>query len=565
MKLEHLGAIPSSPERDWFEERYRELARALEGTPADAPDAAWVALAARWNELRCVLQGERSRRRWGESRDVRDAAAEAAARRFRTEILPLATREDGAIRARLLEPRPRAALERAHGPWLLRRWELEAVARDPRNADLDARLATLEADSGRIRGGATIELDGARRTLGQVAALLESPDAALRERAFRALERFYGGLAGDLDALFDRLVGLRTEAGRRAGFPSFTRLAYARQGRSDYGPAEVARFRERILEHVVPLVGEIRARQARELGAPSVRPWDAAWFPGETLPPASVPIAGQVAAARRVFAELHPALAARWDDLVARGHADLEDRPGKEPGGYCTFAPDRGEVRIFCTSTGGANDVSMLVHEFGHAFQHAECLAAPAIDLISPTSEACEVFSMGLEYLALPHQAGFFVSPGIAARYRRRKLTRATTLIAQVALGDEFQEACYERPETSADERARLWAELTTRYLPGVDWAGHEETLGRGWHRQPHLFGLPFYFIEYGLAEVCALQLHALARRDPAEAVARWLRLARIGGARSFLGLLEAGGLASPFDPGTLPPLVELIREELGL
>lgn len=563
MKFRFVKEIPEAPEKDWFQARFSELGSKVDATADDAPAEKWVELAEHWNEIKAVLNGESSRRSWAESLDARDEAASAAATRYRSETDPVAMKANALLRKRLLGAKPRSALEKKFGKTLVNLWDCDEIGADPRNVDLDVEANNLfGAEYSKIRGTAEIELDGEKKTLTQLANMGESPDAALRERAFRALEGFYAGKKGDFDRIYSRLVELRTKAARNLGLPSFVPLGYKRMSRTDYGPDHVARFRDQIEKHVVPLLEKLRLRQG---GGKPIRPWDRGFFPEYSLPPGIVPVAGQVAAARKVYERLHPKLAKHFDHMVGRKLADIENRPGKRPGAFCTSMPDRDEVRIFCNSTGAASDVGTLLHECGHSFQGWESQPIPLCELQQPTYEACEIHSMGMEFLSFPHLDPFFPEADDAQKFRRQRLAKTVVLLPYVATVDAFQHEVYERPGMTPDERAATWARLWKRFMKGEDWSGHEATAARLWHRQLHVFGMPFYYIDYALAETCALQLWRLARTDTADAMKRYMRLCEIGGTRSFLGVLEEGGLESPFEEGTLPPLVKLVQEELGL
>lgn len=564
MRFRFIDDIPEAPERDWFESRFAELRAALDATDDGADPSRWVDLAEHWNEVKAVLSGENSRRSWAESLDAGSATAGAAAARYRNEVAPLATNENAAVRRRFLASEARAAVEARFGATLTSLWDCDEVAADPRNVDLDTEAGNLFADYSRLRALAQIDLDGTPHTLTQLTNLGEAPDPRLRRAAFDALGAFYREQQGEFDRIYSRLVELRTESAARLGFDNYVPLGYQRMSRVDYGPAEVTRFREAIATHVVPLLAKVRAAQARDLGTPSVSPWDRAFFPASALPTDVVPLDGQLASARAVYEALHPRLAGHFDHMVAHGFVDLGNRPGKRPGAFCTAMPDRREVRIFCNSTGSASDVGTLLHESGHAFQGWESIEIPLCELQWPSYEACEIHSMGMEMLAFPHLAAFF-SPDDAQRFRRQRLTETVTLLCYIAVVDAFQHTVYECPQMTPDELATLWSGLWAEFMVGEDWTGHEDALARRWQRQLHIFGMPFYYIDYALAETCALQLLRFARLDQKDAMDRYLRLCQVGGTRSFLRILEEGGLASPFDPATLPPLVEMVAGELGL
>ena len=561
MRFRFLAEIPDAPEKDWFEARYGELGKKLEATPDDAPAEKWIELTEHWNEISAVLSGESSRRSWAESQDARDENAADRAKRHRSETAPVAVKADATLRKRLLAARARDAVSKKFGKTILGLWECAEIGSDPVNVDLDVEAGNLYSDYSKIRGKAEIELDGEKKTLTQLTNMGESPDAGLRKRAFLALASFYREKRLEIDRIYGRLVELRAKAAKNLGLPNYVPLGYKRMSRTDYGPADVARFRDQIEEHVVPVVKALRLQQG---GGKPVPAWDRAFFPDYALPPGVVPVAGQVAAARKVYAALHPKLAAHFDGMVGRGLVDIENRPGKRPGAFCTSMPDRDEVRIFCNSTGAASDVGTLLHESGHSFQGWESQPIPLCELQWPTLEACEIHSMGMEMLSFPHLEAFFTRQD-AQKFRRQRLSKTLTLLPYVACVDAFQHEVYERPEMTPDERATTWARLWKRFMQGEDWSENEEDAARYWHRQLHIFGMPFYYIDYALAETCALQLWRLGRKDPKDAMKRYLRLCEIGGTRSFLGILAEGGLESPFEKGTLPPLIALVREELGL
>ncbi|HZV00793.1 MAG TPA: M3 family oligoendopeptidase, partial [Planctomycetota bacterium] len=540
--------------------RYGELRKKLEATPKGASVEKWIELAEHWNEIKAVFKGEDSRRRWDESRDARDEVAGANRTRFASECMPVSVKEDAVLRKRILGE-ARRDLEPRIGKTLLGLWECDEIGADPKNVDLDVAADNLFSDYSKIRGMAEIPFRGEKKTLTQLTNLGESPDAAERKDAFLALAAFYREKRGEFDGIYAKLVELRAKSAANLGLPDYVPLGYKRMQRTDYGPEDVARFRDQIEEHVVPLLEKLRLRQG---GGKPVRPWDRGFFPEYSLPPGIVPVSSQIASARKVYERLHPSLAKHFDTMVQRGLVDLENRPGKRPGAFCTSMPDRDEVRIFCNSTGAASDVGTLLHESGHSFQGWESQPIPLVELQWPTLEACEIHSMGMELLSFPHLDAFF-SPADAQKFRRQRLAKTVVLLPYVAVVDAFQHEVYERPAMTPDERAATWARLWKRFMKGEDWSGHEDDAARWWQRQLHIFGMPFYYIDYALAETCALQLWRFGRRDPKDAMDRYMRLCRVGGKRSFMGVLDEGGLESPFEKGTLPPLVALVKEELGL
>ena len=250
---------------------------------------------------------------------------------------------------------------------------------------------------------------------------------------------------------------------------------------------------------------------------------------------------------------------AKLDD----GLIDLENRPGKRGGAFCTSIPDRSEVRIFCNSTGSASDVLTLLHESGHAFQGWESQWIAANELRLPSLEACEIHSMGMEYLAYPH-LGIFFTPEHEYRFKQGHLVEAMQFLCYACVVDGFQHAVYARPGMNAGQLADSWRDLWDQFMVGENWGDYREELGTYWHHKLHIFARPFYYIDYALALLCALQLWCLSTRDPAEALVRYLHLCHLGGTRSFADLVRTAGLADPFAEQTLVDVLTTAREYMG-
>lgn len=353
--------------------------------------------------------------------------------------------------------------------------------------------------------------------------------------------------------------------GRNLGHAGFTPLGYAGMSRTDYGPAEAARFRLAVREHFVPLKRQLQARQRHELGVASLRPWDAAFHPSLGIPLGAVPVTGQLDAAERVFAKLSPRLAGHFRHMRDAGLIDLENRKGKRGGAFCTAFPDEARVAIFCNATGQASDVATLTHEMGHAFQAWESQPIDIVELQWPTADAAEVHSMGMEYLSLRHVDEFFPDAEHARRFRQNRWTRAVELVCYIAVVDEFQHWIYENPAAAPDERDAQWDRIWETYIPGIDFSGIERYRAARWYMQHHIFRFPFYYIDYAIAETGAMQLAMLDARDSAGAMDTYLALCRIGGTRGLLDIFGSAGLRSPFDAGVMADLAAHVARECAL
>jgi M3 family oligoendopeptidase len=334
--------------------------------------------------------------------------------------------------------------------------------------------------------------------------------------------------------------------------------------RTDYGPKEAEAFRSSVLEYAVPLMKRLHQEHASILGTKTLRPWDAGYHPGFTLPGGVAPIEKQLATAQQVFDEISPRLGKHFARMCKEGLIDLENRRGKRAGAYCTSMPDEGRVAIFCNSTGDADDVGTLMHEMGHAFQAWESQAIEAIDLQWPTSDAAEVHSMGMEYLSMPKMSRFF-SQENADRFRREHLYDAIFLMCYIVIVDEFQHWVYANPEVSINDRDAAWARIWDKYLPGLDFSGIESHKYARWYAQGHIFQTPFYYIDYAIAETGAMQLGMMDEEDHDKALETYIRLCVIGGTKSVLNIFKEAGLRSPFDPATMRDLMDYAARSLDV
>lgn len=278
-----------------------------------------------------------------------------------------------------------------------------------------------------------------------------------------------------------------------------------------------------------------------------------------------MPVEGQLDAAQRVFSSLSPRLAAHFERMRGDGLIDLANRKGKRGGAFCTTFPDEGRVAIFCNSTGQADDVRTLMHEMGHAFQASESQAIELVELQWPTADAAEIHSMGMEFLSLKHIGEFFADSDHAQRYRKKLWIGAVELICYICVVDEFQHWVYENPAATEAERDAQWDRSWETYIPGLDFAGIEPLRSARWYAQQHIFRMPFYYIDYAIAEMGAMQLAVMDRKDPAGALETYIELCRIGGTRGVLDIFKAAGLRSPFDAGVMDSIAAHAAMECGV
>lgn len=532
--------------------------------PTLAGDADWEAFYLRWNSLKCLISGEHARRVYTEAQDVSNAAAEEASRVMREEVVPIGEEYDAKIRSAILESPARPALEARYGALLFSQFQIEHEAFAAPNIPLNVEASDQATRYERTLGTAEIEVDGETLTLSRAGALMTHPDEAKRKAAWEAIAQWTFAHGEEFHGIYSELARLRQAMAENLGEANFIPVGYRKMRRLDYGPAEVKTFREGIKRHIVPLLKQLRAKQAEWLGQPSVKPWNMSFFPGLSLPPGVAPIEEQITRAETLFERLHPTLGGHFRRMTQESLIDLENRPGKRPGAFCTSYDDTNQIVIFCNSTGNEDDVSTLTHEMGHAFQGWESRWIVPLELRWPSMEACEIHSMGMEFLAL-HELDTFFSAEDARKFRKLKLIDTLTMLPYIAVVDAFQHWVYEHPGHSPESRDAEWDRLWDEYLPGVDFSGLEAYKAVRWKRQAHIFADPFYYIDYAIAESAALQLWLLAEKDRKAAMDTYMELCRIGGSQSLLSIFRSAGLVSPFDPEVFAPAVKAIAAELEL
>jgi len=552
----------------------------LAGTPFDLDESLRLAQAASERLGSSVTPGEAiqavldwdgtmaAQQTWSASQSIRfrqdtgDAVAREAKARLDASAAALAeTRRVFLAALAALDSTLTAALAARFGEAVLERWSCELRSFDPVIGDELAEEQRLQSDAMALTGGARVEFQGESRTLPAVAAFLTSPDRETRRAAAAARWGWFAEHREALDGQFDDLVRVRHGIANKLGLGSFTELAYDRMRRTDYGPAEVARFRSAIEQHVVPLVETIRSRQAESLGLEGLSIFDeGVQGPGESpTPGGDAPWMEDRAAEmfRDVDRTAGTHLGELFDRMRADGLLDLAAREGKGAGGFCSFLPSLGMPFIFANFNGTAGDARVFTHEMGHAYQGFSSHGALELgDQRRCTSETAEIHSMSLEFLSWPWMELFFGEA--APRFRAEHLAQQIAFLPYGCAIDHFQHRVYEEPDAPALKRHAMWAEVERRYLPWRDWGDipHGKD-GAAWQAQLHVYQYPFYYIDYVLAELVALQLMELSLRDAAAAWSAYQRLCETGGSKSFRTVVRDAGLGDPFDPEVVRAVAE--------
>jgi oligoendopeptidase F len=435
------------------------------------------------------------------------------------------------------------------------------------NVPIFSELEELSARYQRITGSMTVEWDGVERPLPQLQPFLKSPDRAVRERAFRASTHPYVEQRSRLAPLFDRMYQLRQQAARNAGFANYRDYVFPAKFRFDYTPADVERFHEAVEEHVTPAVARVLEHRRRRLGFDQLHPWDLAVDPYRATPLRPFETIDQfVGTARRVFELVDPALGRQFQTMIDERLLDLESRKGKAPGGYCETLHFRGRPFIFMNAVGLVDDVMTLLHEAGHAFHAFASHRQPLIWQRHPGSEAAELASMSMELLAARHLAlpsGYFSAQDHRGAWLEH-LEDVLLSLAHIASVDAFQTWIYTEPDgADAGARDEAWLRIRRRFEGGVDWTGLDTERIARWYRQLHIFMYPFYYIEYGIAQLGALQIWRNSLHDPAAAVARYREALALGAVRSLPEMYRAAGARLTFDSAHIGELVRLVETQI--
>ena len=432
------------------------------------------------------------------------------------------------------------------------------------NVPLEVGEEKLSQRYQKLTGAMTVTLRGKELTLQQAAKYLEDPDRGVRRDAWEKIAERRLRDRDELDGLFDELLSLRQRIAANAGFGDYRAYAFRKRERFDYTPEDCLSFHAAVERHVVPVLVALQERRKAELGVKRLRPWDLDVDPSGKPPLRPFTKAEElVEGVAEIFRQLDPELGELFSVLPRYGLLDLGSRKGKAPGGYQDTLEERRLPFIFMNAVGRHRDLLTFLHESGHAFHTLLSRDEPLIFLRWPPMEFAEVASMSMELLTHPYWEVFY-APEDAARARRQHLEGIVTLLCWIATVDAFQHWLYTHPEHTQKERVKVWTELRRRFGGIVDWEGYEDALGWEWHRQLHIFLHPFYYIEYGIAQLGALGLWGEAQRDRAGALEAYKRALSLGGSRPLPELFRAAGLEFGLGEEVVSQAAEVLRDRLG-
>ncbi len=537
--------------------------------PATARD--WLQA---WSDLSSVLEEATAQIYREITENTADSEADARFRRLVTEIAPAAARAEQALKQKFLALRdytPTGETSLLH-----RRLQTEADLFRDENVSLQSELRLLDKQYDEIIGGLSVTWQDESYAIPQANALLHSADRGTREAVWRLALDAYLGRRQDLNTLFLTMLERRRRLAANAGLADFREYQWRDMARFDYSPADCMTLHGAVADEVVPLATELYRSLADGAGSGAVRAWETSlespWMTTMSRHPAPIAAFESVAVleetGQAVFNRVDPRFG---DDYRAMrdGFLDLEARPNKAPGAYCNSFPVSGKPYIFMSAAGTVANFTTLMHEAGHAFHFAESIRHQSLHWnYNGPMEFCEVASMGMELLSSPYwsrEKGGYYSEEDARRALAEELTSIVFFLPYMAVVDSFQHWLYAEAPAEVDvaDIDRIWCELWDRYLPGIDYSGMQAQKETGWHRKGHIFGVPFYYVEYGLAQLGALQVWRNALQDQERAVAQYRSALGLGYTRSLPELFAAAGARFAFDRRTVSDLVSLLRRQL--
>ena len=417
----------------------------------------------------------------------------------------------------------------------------------------------------KLLASAQIPFEDGVYTLSQMTPFMSDPDDDRRLAAWKANGQWYKDNQAELDRIYDELTHLRDTMGKKLGYEGYTTLGYYRMGRNCYTEADVKQFRAAVVKYLVPVADAIYRAQADRLGKtyPMSFADNALMFRSGNPRPAGT-AEDILRQGDRFYDELSPETSEFFRTMRAQELLDVLSTEGKAGGGYCTGIPDYEVPFIFANFNGTQGDVEVVTHEAGHAFACWMNRDRIPMDYMWPSMEACEVHSMSMEFFAWPWAEGFFGED--TRKFLYSHLAGALTFIPYGTMVDHFQHEVYARPDMTPAERHGVWKELLGVYMPWVKLDGEIPFYaeGEGWQRQSHIYGSPFYYIDYCLAQTVALRFWAMIQNDLSDAWAHYMAYTKEGGSKTFTDLLKHAGLDTPFDEACLRAVCEEANKWLG-
>jgi oligoendopeptidase F len=433
------------------------------------------------------------------------------------------------------------------------------------NIPLYAESSVMGQQYGVISGKMTVEVDGREYTLQQASKFLENPDRSVREAVYRKMQDRRLQDKEALNDLYSKLIAIRHQMALNAGFANYRDFKFEELGRFDYTKEDSFRFHEAVREYVLPLVNKINDKKRKKLGFDTLRPWDVEAEPAGTEPLRPF-TNGEDLLTKTIacFDELNPFFGDCLRTMQTMGRFDLESRKGKAPGGYNCPLAETGAPFIFMNASGQMGDLTTMVHEGGHAIHSFLSHPLKLSSFKEYPMEIAEVASMSMELFSMDHWKLFFSDKNDLARAREHQLERVITIFPWIATIDKFQHWVYENPSHTPEERKQKWMEILQEFSSqSVDWSGLEQYREFGWQKQLHLFEVPFYYIEYGIAQLGAIGLWMQYKNNKEKALSNYMQALSLGGTRTLPELYDAAGLKFDFSKEHIKQLMSFVSAEM--
>jgi len=516
-----------------------------------------------WGELDAAVDEESSRRYIAMTCHTRDAEAKKAYLDFVEHVEPQLKPRQFKLSEIFLAHPLRNKLPKQRYEVFDRDTKLEVELFRPESVPLETEETKLGQQYQELAGSLTVKFRDEEKTLPQMARFLEEPERTLRQEAWELVADRRLQEAEKFEDIFDQMVKLRAQIAANAGFPNYREYAFRDRKRFDYSPADCLEFHAAIETEIVPVLRELQETRRRQLQLSVLRPWDMEVDPLNRPPLKPFTDVGQmVGRTQNIFNRLDITLAGGFQQMQDLRLLDLDNRKGKAPGGYQSTLNEVRLPFIFMNAVGVQRDVETMLHEAGHAFHALATRQEPIYSYRHAPIEFCEVASMSMELLGNEYLEEFYTSPE-ANRARRTHLEGIVKFFPWMATVDAFQHWIYTHPGHTRTERSAAWLALMDRFGGLVDWTGYEKTRANLWHRQLHIFLHPFYYVEYGIAQLGALQVWANSKRDKAGALRAYQQALALGGSQPLPELFQAAGCRLEFNAKAIQPLIGLVRDQL--
>ena len=517
----------------------------------------------RWNKYMQELMTEQSVIYVRYSLETNNPTYKAAQERV-DELTPYVSNYSNKFAKILAKASYRLDLEKKLGKYYFQMIDASLKAFDEKIIPELIQENKLSSEYDAILGGAEIEFRGQTLNLSQLGKYMSDIDRATRKEAAKAMDKWMGEHEEAIANIYDQLVHLRDTMAKKLGYENFIELGYLRLGRTDYNAEMVANYRKQIAETTVSVCQKLYKQQMKSLGIrnPQYYDYNLKFKTGNPMPIGGVNELVNVA--HEMYSDLGPESKEFFEFMMKHHLMDLDARKGKAPGGYCTQFPLYKAPFIFSNFNGTDADVNVLCHEGGHALQAYLSFPIKIPEYQNPTLESCEIHSMSMEFFAWPYMDKFFGKD--AEKYKYLHLSDAIEFLPYGITVDEFQHWVYEHPNATHEERCAYWKTIEQKYTPHKKF-DDTPTFAKGtiWMRQSHIFGTPFYYIDYTLAQVCAFQFFVEMRKNHERAWKKYIKLCKFGGQLPFVGLLAHNHLRNPFEDGNvakvIKPLVRVLKE----